>query len=153
MWLSQKHQRKNQTKLKIIVNFNTFYFVIQKRSCLFRRFYLNKLECKFLQILQIFAMFLKTKLFLTQVFSPSRGLDANIFGFQRFPPQEPVHWVNTSHIPVFFVMQDCICPVFLRPSTTATTLNYHVRYMSNASYISLHMPVPSQSVVSAFNFA
>ena len=36
--------------------------------------------------------------------------------FSIFPPQEPVHWVNASHIPVFFVMQDCICPVFLRPS-------------------------------------
>ena len=90
--------------------------------------------------------------FVFCVFSPSRGLHANIFSFQHFPSQEPVHWVNASHIPVFFVMQDCICPVFLRPSTTATTLNYHVRYMSNAFFISLHMPVPSQSVLSNCRF-
>ena len=90
--------------------------------------------------------------FVFRVFSPSRGLHANMFSFQHFPPQEPVHWVNTNHIPVFFVMQDCICPVFLRPSTTATTLNNQVRYMSNASFISLYMPLPSQSVVSNCRF-
>ena len=90
--------------------------------------------------------------FVFRVFSPSRGLHAKMFSFQHFPPQEPVHWVNTNHIPVFFVMQDCICPVFLRPSITATILNNQVCYMSNASFISLHMPLPSQSVVSHCRF-
>ena len=32
------------------------------------------------------------------------------------------HWVNASLIPVFFVTQESICPVLIRPYTTATTL-------------------------------
>ena len=42
--------------------------------------------------------FIITSSFVFRVFSPSRGLHANIFSFQHFPPQEPVHWVNASHI-------------------------------------------------------
>ena len=69
-----------------------------------------------------------SSLFVFRVFFPSRGLHANMFSFQHFPPQEPVHWVNMNHIPVFFVMQDCICLVFLRPSMTATTLTSTTKF-------------------------
>ena len=89
---------------------------------------------------------------LSCLFSPSRELHGNSSDFQHFSPDCSVNWVNWSQVRVFYIVMDCISPPFPWYPTSSPSLNYHICHMTDASFVSLHMSIPPQSVVSNCRF-